>query len=448
MYPGRRCQRCAGHGPGLREGAGPARPARGRATVTVCALDFADLFAGPDHLTAVRQTTTGEDGAFRVDMPAGVEWPRELLSGGIQAGVWAGPAVGVARHARRGAGAGADRGELCCRERGGCGRAPIAGARVKPGWMIDWEGDGGAQIPEAVLAPAVTDARGKFRLAPLPAHCRLDLSVEHPGYALPLGASDRVRTGPADVTISLVPAGTITGRVISDDGRPAAQVGVDCLTTGTVVPAAITDAEGRFRFSRLLPGAYLLLPEPSEALAEFEAGTEQVVVTAGGEARCPDLTLKRLAGGPAVLSGKVADAATGQPIAGVEVGIQRLIAGPEMLDMALNGPTTWTGADGTYRMRLPPGTWNAWTGFHAGYTNGPVWNGPTEWHAAPGKRLTRGLRPGAGPGHHSSRSGAGRGRTASGRREAAGVAGRGADHRYRGALPLSSLCRPFRPIHL
>jgi protocatechuate 3,4-dioxygenase beta subunit len=361
------------------------RPAAG-ATVYVSASDATNWPGGTEAV--VRQATAGADGAFRLEMPTPSEhWTVTVaaLKAGYGPGlraVWRGtPATGLAlvlTEANSIAGRVVD-----------AAGAPIAGARVKPGWIIDSEGDGGSQIPEAALAPATTDAQGKFRLAPLPAHCRLDLSVEHPGYALPLGASDRVRTGEAEVTISLVPAGAIAGRLVCDDGRPAAKVGVDCLTTGTVVPAAMTDAEGRFRFSRLLPGAYLLLPQPSEALAEFEAGMERVVVAAGGEARCADLTLKRLAGSPAVLSGKVTDAATGRPLAGVEVGTQRLIAGPGMVDIPINGPSTWTGADGTYRMRLPPGMWSAWTGFLAGYTNGPVWNGPSELPAAPGKALTR-----------------------------------------------------------
>src|SRR5260370_271190 len=151
---------------------------------------------------------------------------------------------------------------------------------------------------------------------------------------------------------------------------------------------------GRWRRSscgryRQLRGAYLLLPQPTEALADFEGGTERVVISQGSEATCPDLTLKRLAGS-AALSGKVTDAATGQPVGDVGITTQRLIASTGMLNMPIEGPMTRTGADGTYHMRLPPGTWYAYAAYlPPGYRDGPRPSGPSELPAAPGESFTR-----------------------------------------------------------
>jgi carboxypeptidase family protein len=363
------------------------RPA-GAATVTVSASDNSNPFGDPDREPVVRETTTAADGSFRLEMTVPSEhWGLSLVA--IKAGF--GPGSQRCWRGRSTTGLALALSEasfVAGRVVDDAGR-PVAGARVGVKWVILSPGDGGYQIPEAALPPAITDAQGKFRLAPLPAHCHLELGVEHPAYVAPLGASDQVRTGQEDVTISVVPAGAIAGRVVYDDGRPAAKVGVFCLTTGTGVPRETTDAGGRFRFSRLLPGAYLLLPEPAEELAEFEGSTERVVVSLGSEARCPDLTLKRLAGS-AVLSGKVTDEATGQAVADVGIITQRQISSTGMLNMPIEGPITRTGTDGTYRMRLPPGTWHAYAAYlPPGYRDGPRPTGPSELPAAPGKSFIR-----------------------------------------------------------
>ena len=363
------------------------RPA-GAATVYVSASDYSDPFGDPDREPVVRETVTAADGSFRMEMPVRNEhWGLSLVA--VKAGY--GPGSQSCWRGRSATGLALALSEasfVAGKVVDDTGRR-VAGARVRVQWVILSQGDGGYQVPEAALAPAVTDAQGKFRLAPLPAHCHLELGVEHPAYVQPLGASDRVRTGQKEVTISTVPAGAIAGRVVYDDGRPAAKVAVFCLTTGTGVPRGTTDADGRFRFSRLLPGAYLLLPAPAEALAEFEGSTERIVVSPGGEARCPELTLKRLAGS-AVVSGKVTDAATGQPVADVGITTQRQIASTGMLNMPIEGPVTRTRADGTYHMRLPPGTWYAYAAYlPPGYRDGPRPSGPAELPAVPGKSFTR-----------------------------------------------------------
>src|SRR5207249_11407905 len=102
-------------------------------------------------------------------------------------------------------------------------------------------------------------------------------------------------------------------------------------------------------------------------------------------ARCPDLHLKPLSGS-AVLSGKVTDTATGRPVADVGIITQRQPEGTGMFNMVFSGPRARTGADGTYRLRLPPGTWHAYASLlPPGYRLGPAPSAPTELPAAPGK---------------------------------------------------------------
>src|SRR5438876_446579 len=87
-------------------------------------------------------------------------------------------------------------------------------------------------LPDSVRPPAITDANGRFRMAPFPAQSQLYLNVEHPGYARLTGLRTPVSSGTGSLTITLQRASAISGRVLDADGRPASPVTVRCQPNG------------------------------------------------------------------------------------------------------------------------------------------------------------------------------------------------------------------------
>jgi peroxiredoxin len=231
---------------------------------------------------------------------------------------------------------------------------PIAGATVSVTGAFQPDNEV-LLLPAEVRPPATSDAQGRFRIAPLPANFRLSLAAEHPRYArgesfLPVSA------GADDATIVLAPPGTIVGRVISEDGKPAANVTAYCMTSRISLPDGTTDANGNFRFTQLSAEKYFLGVVLPGEFPDLVADTQEIVLTDGAEERCPELRLVR--GG--VATGKVTDE-SGQPLAGVGIAGQRPYLPADMT--AMPGLTTSTAADGTYRLRLPPGTWRVYPEF-------------------------------------------------------------------------------------
>ncbi len=164
---------------------------------------------------------------------------------------------------------------------------------------------GKAQVvlrPERGRSPvfgAVTDASGHFTLDGIqPGNYRLDIerdgyvdqeygqvSPSRPGTVLVLLPGQKVK----DVIISMVPTGTIAGRVFDEDGDPLVRATVRALRyvyqdgekTLTQVDQAVTNDLGEYRLYWLDPGDYIVS-------ATYEArfrGAVQVVVRGGGRGR-------------------------------------------------------------------------------------------------------------------------------------------------------------------
>lgn len=158
--------------------------------------------------------------------------------------------------------------------------------------------------------------------------------------------------------------GAITGRVATDDGRPAPDVGVALMpaeyrpNTNRPVARADTDADGRFRMSGVPAGRYRLLTltpaytSPEARGSFFEAG-KLINVAAGETVEGADFVLTR--GG--VITGRVT-AADGKPAIGERINVtyadRRGAGGPA--SSAVN-PFDWETDDrGVYRVYgLQPG---------------------------------------------------------------------------------------------
>ena len=252
----------------LAGGAGPARPAAGPAlTVTGTVIDPAGRPAGgatvminlwsPRRTTRVwnrpparHQATADARGAFRLDVPlAGDDWEATLLA--LKKGYGPG---GQELHSP-----GRPRGLTVVLTRPGfvagqvVDRAgqPIAGAVAGVRWMTRPDWDESLRLMGAGPT-ATTDARGQFRLGPLPAGAAVVLAAQHPRYAAMVGGSEPIPTGTEDIVLTLAPPGAVVGRVLLTDGRPAARVPVHCQGIGAELTTE-TDAGGQFRFGGL-PG--------------------------------------------------------------------------------------------------------------------------------------------------------------------------------------------------
>ncbi len=156
--------------------------------------------------------------------------------------------------------------------------------------------------PERGRSPvfgAVTDASGHFTLDGIPpGNYRLDIerdgyvdqeygqvSPSRPGTVLVLLPGQQV----SDVIISMVPTGTIAGRVFDQDGDPLVRATVRALRhvyqdgekTLTQVDQAVTNDLGEYRLYWLDPGDYIVS-------ATYEArfrGAVELVVRGGGRGR-------------------------------------------------------------------------------------------------------------------------------------------------------------------
>ena len=107
-----------------------------------------------------------------------------------------------------------------------------------------------------------------------------DLStlLSEPGLRVP---SDR---DPGKLELSLTPLDTVHGRVLGQDGKPAAGIKVN-LDPNLAAEVAVTDEEGRFALHDLRPGSYTLIARPPESagpeqrLQEAKDGTRTAMVT-------------------------------------------------------------------------------------------------------------------------------------------------------------------------
>lgn len=142
---------------------------------------------------------------------------------------------------------------------------PLANARVQ---IFANRKQPARGVPEAV---ASSDKDGSFHL-PLKSGSTYSITVTSNGY---LSGRSRTETqcSPCTITISLHAQSKFSGRVVAADSQePIARVLVEALSlngaTGTVAsnPAdsAVTDRDGEFLLSRLIPGQYFFRFTPSE----------------------------------------------------------------------------------------------------------------------------------------------------------------------------------------
>ncbi len=140
---------------------------------------------------------------------------------------------------------------------------PVTGARVGllQGPMSREAGESTEMLIPAPVRLVLSDASGRFRIA----HAAVEsfsLMVSAKGYAnamTPGSLDPGERIGEIDVPVKLVPAGTLSGRVLDhDDDHPlaGAHVFAQPMDQGSGYSETLTRADGRFLLEDLLPGNY------------------------------------------------------------------------------------------------------------------------------------------------------------------------------------------------
>jgi protocatechuate 3,4-dioxygenase beta subunit len=355
------------------------RPVAGAAVyVSLYDRPVTDPFAPP----RVCRATAGADGSFQLTAPVPEkDWPATVVAvreGQGPGGVEVRSAAGATGLVVRLTTPSFLEGRVV--DRAG---QPAAGAKVSLAYAYLFNQAFCYLPPEEDRPPVITDAQGRFRLAPLTAHSRLVVRVEHPAFGRWNSMMEPITSGASNMVIALPPPSSVTGRVVGEDGRPAPGVTVRCRGDDPWGPqAARTDAAGSFRFTGLRSGHYFFAVEFPQPFPEYAADLQGAAPPEGGEARCPDLRLVR--GG--IVTGKVTDD-HGQPVAGMEVGARHDIRFPETNSVYQNmeGPGTRTGPDGVYRLRLPPGRWRVSPVYF-----GSAYLSDIEWDAWPQREVVEG----------------------------------------------------------
>lgn len=233
---------------------------------------------------------------------------------------------------------------------------PLAGVQIKPDSIrikhsdkIDSMADVGMLKLAMQLPSAVTDDLGVYVLKNIPEIAEVKVTVEKSGYA---EKSDFAVECPRDLT--LVPAGSISGRVIDADGKPIK--GLEIQAIGGSFPEAVTAEDGTFKLDPIVPDDYLIFLDSEDLVA---AAINDVKVSAGKTTKLKDM--RAIKG--VFLRGKVVDVDTGKPLSGIDISITYL---KDLDNTFSNGFET--DENGVFKKRMLPGKYNI-EAYSSGYVN-------------------------------------------------------------------------------
>ncbi len=237
--------------------------------------------------------------------------------------------------------------------------APIADALVQLLWPPPDAGSSGRPLTVATAAAATSTAKGNFQF-PSIAPGRYRITISHPEYAEPneTTASLPPGAGEVDLGVFVLPPGlTVRGVVVDPTDQPVAGAKVSSRQSSpdqsSRTRASITDENGRFRLTGLLPVATELIATadgfPPSTLESVRPATEESVL----------IKLTEGAG----LAGRVLDP-SGKGAAGTEVVLSPDMGNVSRLASVLPSeqmfPRVWADSDGRFRFAdLASGRWSA-----------------------------------------------------------------------------------------
>ncbi len=173
-------------------------------------------------------------------------------------------------------------------------------------------------VVEGEAVSSKTDEEGNFTLSPSAEGCDLVASMAGAGPS-----ETQKATSGQELTLRLRKMGAIEGVVLSSDGVgvPRATVGVELYVpisedfNSRLRKSTMTDGEGNFSLTDLPPGRYVLT---ATGRAAAPAKTDPIELGTGEVRRGVRMSFD----GGAEVSGRITDAESGEPIAGVIVRLQ------------------------------------------------------------------------------------------------------------------------------
>jgi protocatechuate 3,4-dioxygenase beta subunit len=265
---------------------------------------------------------------------------------------------------------------------------PIAGMVVRPS-MVRWVQGSSSLFGPFLHFPKAVAQRWEKRTGPdgsvdftgFPSNSVVRFDADDDRFAQLSLQDDVQMTGDKIVnkTIQCVTAVEASGTLTySDTGKPAAGmiIGAQGYDYGPMGGGeSVTDAAGHFEIKRLTPGKYVVeldgRPEPKDwcaaaALVDLEQNSVN------------DIKLSLVHGG--IVTGKVRDAVDGKGLPGQFVGLH----GPAHPNVAAEIQSDTTDSNGTFKMRVPPGSQHVYISTQAppGYMLPPP--PPTSFHAIGG----------------------------------------------------------------
>ena len=188
---------------------------------------------------------------------------------------------------------------------------------------------------------ARTDAEGGWCIGGLPPRGLAKVELDDPRFAR---QSLNAQLGPDALPAAPIvarPGAWLTGRVLYEDGRPAAGIPVRGEGPPMRLPGAVTGADGRYSIGSIPEGDYQVIASPSSS--EFPAAChDRIAVTEGGTTEVPDLVLTT--GG--FVEGLVVEAETGEPVEGATISAGHL---------PMPGTVASTDDRGRYRLHVQAG---------------------------------------------------------------------------------------------
>lgn len=182
---------------------------------------------------------------------------------------------------------------------------PIAGATVNP---VQLGGCRMEHISAAVkLNPAITDAKGVFRLTGIPKGNKVGPTVEAPGCAY------NEYTDWDKTTVTMKPGGDITGRVVDEHGKPIENANVSASSADRrVYRNVLTDKDGIYTITGMPVGKCSIGALVKNGIIKRPA---DLAIAAGKVTKAPDM----IAINGVIMSGRVIDGETCKPIADAKI---------------------------------------------------------------------------------------------------------------------------------
>lgn len=226
---------------------------------------------------------------------------------------------------------------------------PLANQRLVTDFLVGRRGDNAAvffEVPKSLSEYGRTDAEGRFIIDCFPQ--QITFLLDCPDYTLGAKANRRIHADQPEIDLGVIRSakgGVVEGR-ISQNGKPVSGIVVGSQSMDDW-GQAMTDADGRYRITRLPAGEYniaLKLEDPQQR--QFTAPAYEGVTVKPGET-VSGRDFKLIPGG--ILRGRVTE--NGKPKSGVYIGVY----GPAHPQSGAWVQGTRTDAKGEYVTRVPAG---------------------------------------------------------------------------------------------